>query len=60
MPQFTVQVRAIRHLTAEIKVEADSEQAARIYAEKCIRKSDFLWSESDPEDAQTESVRLGD
>lgn len=56
MPKFTVLVRAMRMLTAEITVEADNEHGARSYAESCIAMPNFGWDESEPEDRQIETI----
>lgn len=60
MPNFRVQVRAIRHLTAELDIEASSEEEARAKAESRFgRESNINWDESEPEDEQIESVQRG-
>lgn len=56
MPTFTVLARAMRHLTAEITVEADTSAAAEAYAESCVSMPNFGWDESEPQDTQIESV----
>jgi hypothetical protein len=56
MPKFTIQVRAIRHLTAELSVEAETEEAARKAAQSRIGSIDMMWDESDPEDEQIETI----
>jgi hypothetical protein len=57
MPTFIVQVRAIRHLTAELTIEDESMEAARFQVAKGFRHVNGIeWEESDPEDEQIESI----
>lgn len=56
MPQFNVQLRAIRHLTADVTVEAETREEAERKALEARR--DVPWDESEPEDERVESVIL--
>lgn len=60
MPTYIVQVRAIRHLTAEITVEASDMQYARQLVQHGLDDPVLIhnWDESDPEDKQIESIHL--
>ncbi|MCO5730102.1 hypothetical protein [Rhizobium sp. SSA_523] len=58
MPTYIVQVRAIRHLTAELTVEAENICQARAQVAKGFGYPNSIkWDESDPEDEQIESAR---
>lgn len=55
MATFTIQLRAIRHLTREIQIEAGSEADARAKVKQWPLGS-LNWDESEPEDIQIESI----
>lgn len=51
---YVAQLRAIKHLTVEIEVEAESIEAARTLA---MRKAEtVVWDHSAPEDIQIEAI----
>lgn len=56
MSHDLVQIRAIKHLTAdlEIEIEADTETEARAKVKRML--SSIPWDESDVEDIQIESI----
>jgi hypothetical protein len=54
MAQFSVQLRAIQHLTRDLIIEADSEADARAQAEARVEL--ISWDTSEPEDIQIEAV----
>lgn len=54
MVKFIVQVRAIRHLTADLTIQARNEEEARETAKSHLDQVN--WDESEPEDQQIESV----
>ena len=54
MPTFSVQLRAIQHLTRDLIIEADSEADARTWAETRVEL--ISWDTSEPEDIRVESV----
>lgn len=58
MSKFTVLVRAMRHLTAELSIEAETEGNARAEAEGRLAFGNpaIEWDESDPCDKQIESI----
>lgn len=58
MPKFTVLVRAMRHLTAELSIEADTEDNARAEAEGRLAFGNpaIEWDERDPWDKQVEGI----
>ncbi|AEG53169.1 hypothetical protein [Sinorhizobium meliloti] len=52
---FAIQIRAIKHVTAEYRIEAATEDEARAKAIELF-ESGYKWSESEPEDMQIESI----
>lgn len=52
---FAIHVRAIKHVTAEYRIEAATENEARVKAIELF-ESGYQWSESDAEDVQIESI----
>lgn len=56
MATFIVQVRAIRHLTADLTIKAASMGEARQQVAQRFGSSGIKWEESSPEDEQIESV----
>lgn len=61
MPRFTVCVRAIRHLTAELTIDADTPMLATSQAEKLLSEPGGVeWDETYPEDEQVESVQVAE
>lgn len=53
-PVFSVNVRAMRHLTATLYVAAPTEDAAEVIAARRARKGELIWEESGAEDVQVE------
>jgi nicotinate-nucleotide pyrophosphorylase len=54
MATFSVQIRAVQHLTRDLIIEADSEADARAQAEARVEL--ISWDTSEPEDIQIEAV----
>ncbi len=59
MATFSVQLRAIQHLTKDLTIEADSEAEARTRAEETRPYFGWIeWDKSPPEDIQIEAINL--
>ena len=52
MAKFIAQVRAIKHLTADVEIEAESLEDARAK----LKLDGIQWDESEPEDQQIEAI----
>jgi hypothetical protein len=59
MSQFVVLLRAIKHVTAEVVVEVETEDEAREIALHLFKTGVIKASESDAEDERIESVQKG-
>lgn len=57
MPKFSIDLRAIKHVTARVTIEAETENEAHTQALERFELGEVdSWSESDAEDLQVESV----
>lgn len=60
MPKFSVLIRAVRQLTAELIIEAADSGAAEDEAKGRLRMPGIDWTESEPWDQQVECVEKAD